>query len=191
MTTGREAAALTAYFLQPLKEQNREGHLPLHAAAKQTGEHGLAVVKELIRLYPGAARKPDSHGFLPLHYAACCQDGDYGVRVVKELLNAYPNAVREADKTGKLPLQLAEKNSKLPQAGKQVLRDAADGTWPTAASSPASTQASAQANAQANAQASAQVRSAQATKAPGSPADPEARAGELTLTPLIIGFSFY
>jgi len=63
-----------------------------------------AVILELLKAYPEAARENDEYGRLPLHWAVWNKSN---VAVILELLKAYPEAARKKDRDGCLPLHVA------------------------------------------------------------------------------------
>eukprot|EP00970_Alexandrium_tamarense_P007573 scaffold1429_cov196-Alexandrium_tamarense.AAC.4 len=80
--------------------------LPLHASVIFSAP--VAVVKALLKAYPGGASAPDDQGALPLHLAFRAGSAE---DIVLALLDVYPQAIEHMDNKGRLPSMLAPKVS--------------------------------------------------------------------------------
>jgi len=81
-----------------IERVDNSGNLPLHALCRNNAldeTSSLEIAKYLIDEYPGAVRRHNRHGTLPIDYAA----GAPGIslELVKFLVNKYPESVRELD----------------------------------------------------------------------------------------------
>jgi len=84
--------------------------LPLHLASTSSTsiEFDMETFRQLIQVYPQAAKEKDVNGRLPLHHA-CGSDPDRSHDFVSELLKSYPEAAQIRDNNGKLPLHHMQK----------------------------------------------------------------------------------
>jgi hypothetical protein len=82
--------------------------LPIHAAIIFNAP--TALIKALLKAYPGGCSASDDQGMLPLHLAFRSQSSE---EVVMVLLDVYPEAIERGDLKGRVPSQLGPKNSTL------------------------------------------------------------------------------
>jgi ankyrin repeat protein len=82
--------------------QRPTGKSNLFAAIGQN--YSLDGLEHILRSDPGAIRRRDAEGRLPLHVAAC---SDAPLEVVRLLADFWDGALRERDNQGKLPLHVA------------------------------------------------------------------------------------
>lgn len=111
----REEAQLS---WQPVREWLAQHNAEtVQAAAEQTGESGLTalhfacrnappldVIEVFLSIAGDTAKRPDSFGWLPIHYAAA--SGSDG-RVIQTLADYYPESKTTTDRRGRTPLHFA------------------------------------------------------------------------------------
>jgi ankyrin repeat protein len=81
-----------------------DGRLPLHTALDTLGNTPFEIIKLLVDAYPGAARKKDDDGGLPIHHA--CDNGA-DIKTLELLLDQYPESIHVEAPDGFTPLHFA------------------------------------------------------------------------------------
>ena len=96
--------------------------LPLHHAVRKKAS--LAVVQELLRVFPEGAERKTKDGLLPLHHATRkAKKNKEALNVVKELLASYPDGAQVPDTAdGNLPLHNAIRKEAPPEVIEEVLK---------------------------------------------------------------------